>query len=479
MMKLPFHKTKIVCTIGPACRSTRTLERMIKSGMNIARLNFSHGSLNEQRENIRNIYKTAAKLKRMVTIMIDLPGSKIRIGKLQAEPLVLKKGSSVTLTVKDVLGTGSLIPVNYARLTESVTRESVIYLNDGFIELKAEKVFKDGVQCKVIMGGALFSHKGINLPGAKLYVDTVTEKDLELIDFGLHEGVGTFGVSFIQRKEDILKVKEFARKKGKSVNIVAKIERREALNNFHEILTVADAIMIARGDLGVEIPIHDVAVAQKKLIREANIFGCPVITATQMLESMMHNSRPTRAEVTDVANAILDGSDAVMLSEETAIGEYPVEAIDMMVKIAGSIEQQRHAGIFRSFTEGLKKAVRQSEHGVDDVISLNIVETIEALKISYIVSPAVSGNTSRKICRFKPSCWILSFSKYKKTCEILNFSYGIYPFFVGKDSADVHKEILEFIHNSGLFRKGDKTILTERVLTQKPSVTDSLEILTI
>jgi len=309
-LQLAGHKTKIVCTIGPASRTELVIKKLIKSGMNVARLNLSHGTLEHHREDIRRIRSLAAQLERAVTILIDLPGPKIRIGKLQNEPLELRRGDNVTLTAQDILGTTSRIPVNYPQLPQSVAKGSLIYLNDGLLQLRVHEVSGDEVRCKVIIGGPLLSHKGLNLPRARIWRDPITEKDLDLVDFGLKEEVDTFGTSFVEKADDIRKVKEFARKRGKSIYVVAKIERAEAARNIDEILDTADAIMIARGDLGVQIPIEEVPGVQKKLIHKANLLGRPVITATQMLESMTENIRPTRAEVTDVANAILDGTDA-------------------------------------------------------------------------------------------------------------------------------------------------------------------------
>jgi len=303
-IKIPFHKTKIVCTVGPASNSASTIENMIKNGMNVARLNFSYGSLSEHKKNINLIQSVSSKLNQIVTILIDLPGSKIRVGKLQSEPITLKKGDQVTLITKDVLGKPTLIPIKYKNLTENVRRGNKIYINDGLVELKAEYVTVDEVRCKVITGGAILSHKGVNIPGAKLSVESVTDKDIKIVDFGLKHGVDTFGLSFIQNADDIHRVRDFARKKGKPVYIIAKIERREAIKNFDEILKVVDGIMVARGDMGLEIPLQEVPVVQKKLIKKANLASRPVIIATQMLESMTDNTRPTRAEVTDVANAI-------------------------------------------------------------------------------------------------------------------------------------------------------------------------------
>jgi pyruvate kinase len=479
-MQLPAHKTKIVCTIGPASRSAPILGAMIRSGMSVARLNFSHGRLEEHRADIRLIQKVAADLERPVTILIDLPGSKIRIGQLQTEPLMLTKGARVTLTTQEVTSTATVIPVGYKHLPESVSRGSTIYLNDGLIKLRVEEVSGDDVQCRVVIGGPLLSHKGLNLPGKKLLMDAVTARDLELVKFGVREGVYTFGLSFIRSAEDIMNVKEFARNQSASVGIVAKIERQEAIKNFDGLLSVADAVMIARGDLGTEIPLEKIPVVQKRLILKANLAGCPVITATQMLESMTENTRPTRAEVTDVANAILDGTDAVMLSEETAIGEYPVETVKMMAKIATTIERKRTgAGFSGDLRSYVKSTVARHHPTVPNIISLNAVEAAEALKVRYILTPTQSGSTARRISRFKPACWTLAFSGQERTCCFLAFSYGVYPLFMTIPPGSWHDAILNFVKGAGLVKRGDKVILTERRFTTKPGDTDSFGVITI
>jgi pyruvate kinase len=479
-VKLPSHKTKIVCTIGPTSRSESILEDLIINGMNVARLNFSFGGLEEHREDIRLIKKVAAKLDHIVTILIDLPGSKIRVGKLESEPLPLKKNAKVTLAPQNVPATDAIIPVNYNQLAQSVSKGKTVYLSDGFIQLKVQAVVNDEVRCKVIIGGALYSSKGVNLPGARLFLDAVTQKDLEFIDFGLKEGVDTFGVSFIQNANDILQVKEHARKKGKTICAVAKIERKDAVKNFEQILLVSDAVMIARGDLGLEIHLEDVPSVQKKLINKANLAGCPVITATQMLESMKENTRPTRAEVADVANAILDGTDAVMLSEETAIGKYPIETVQMMRKIAKATEQKRKATPSSCNLQNiLRRTVSDDHRSVTDIISLNVVEAAETLQVRYILTPTASGNTARRISRFKPECWILAFSGQKSTRQFLNFSYGVYPFFMANKTQSWHAPILNFINDAGLIKKNDKVILTQRRFSKKPGGTDSFGILTI
>jgi len=479
-LQLPNHKTKIVCTIGPASRTDSVIKNLIKSGMNVARLNFSHGNPEDHRQDIRRIRSIASHLERVVTILIDLPGPKIRIGKLQNEPLVLKKDDYVTLTPHNILGTVSRIPINYTQLSQSVSKGSLIYLNDGFLQLRVREVSGDEVRCKVMIGGPLLSQKGLNIPRAKISMDPITDKDLDFVDLGLKEGVDTFGTSFIEKADDIRKVKEFARKRGKSIYVVAKIERAEAARNIDEILDVADAIMIARGDLGVQISIEDVPVVQKKLIRKANLLGRPVITVTQMLESMTENIRPTRAEVTDVANAILDGTDAVMLSEETAIGKYPVETVKMMARIAMSTERQRRAVTWPSHLEdSVKSGIGRKKVSAEDVVSLNVIEAVRALKLRLILAPTHTGSTPRRISRFKPDCWILSFSNHDPTYRFLALSYGVYPFLIKNRVDGLHDVIMKLIKDLRLAKKGDRVILTEGKSSEQLSDADSLRIITV
>jgi pyruvate kinase len=333
-------KTKIVCTIGPASRSEQKLSDLMRAGMGMARLNFAHGTLAQHAADIKNIREVAKREKTQCPILIDLPGPKIRVGKLKHEPLDLRKGHLVYLTSRKILGLfHESIPVDYPQLAQSVKKGGLIYLNDGFIQLRVEDVRTSVVKCEVMVGGNLYSYKGLNVPDGKLFVEPVTEQDIRYVDFGLEHDVDLFGVSFMERAEDILKVKAYAKKKGRKIHTVAKIERAEAVENLDKILRVTDMVMVARGDLGVQIPLEEVPLVQKRIIQKARHRGVPVITATQMLESMVHNVRPTRAEVSDVANAILDGTTAVMLSEETAIGDYPVETVEMMAKIAHTVER--------------------------------------------------------------------------------------------------------------------------------------------
>ncbi|WP_268870627.1 pyruvate kinase [Desulfotignum phosphitoxidans] len=461
-VRLPAHKTKIVCTIGPASRSEAVLEQLMLQGMNVARLNFAHGTLQGHREDIGRIRAVADRAERSCMILADLPGPKIRIGKLLHEPLLLEKDHAVILTAQDSVGTADQIPVEYKRLPESVSPGSLIFLNDGFIQLQVEKVSKDKVFCRTVIGGPLLSYKGLHLPGVKIFADAVSDKDLEFVAFALQEGVDAFGVSFAESADDIRKVKAFAQKHGQSAYVVAKIERTEAIANFEEIVTAADAIMIARGDLGVQIPIQDVPAVQKKLINKANLLGRPVITATQMLLSMTENIRPTRAEVSDVANAIFDGTDAVMLSEETAIGKYPVETVEMIAKIATSAERERKSvQTLADLPAYFRTGAGSDSIRVEDIFSLNTVECANALHVRYILARTQSMRAACFISRFKPDCWILSFRGDVKTNHFSALSYGVYPVFLEDKTNAFSDMAMRFLIKTGMVEKDEKMILIE------------------
>ncbi|RPI72562.1 MAG: pyruvate kinase [Geobacteraceae bacterium] len=479
-MILPAHKTKIVCTIGPASRSEAVLERLMLHGMNVARLNFAHGTLPGHKEDIQRIRTVAARLQRHCLIMADLPGPKIRIGKLRNEPLLLEKGNEVILTVKDLAGTPNQIPVDYKRLPESVSPGSVIFLNDGFIQLQVEKVSGEEVFCRTVIGGPLLSNKGLTLPGVKILADAVSETDFDFVAFALQEGVDAFGVSFVETADDIRQVKDFAQKRGQSAMVVAKIERAEAIDNFDAILSAADAIMIARGDLGVQTPLEEVPVVQKKLIRKANLLGRPVITATQMLLSMTENIRPTRAEVSDVANAILDGTDAVMLSEETAIGRYPVEVVEMIAKIATSAERERNfVRALADLPAYFRTGSGFGNTAVEDILSLNAVESASALNVRYIMTHTQSRGAPCLISRFKPDCWILSCGGDEKKNNFLALSYGIHPVCIDNATSNFTDMAMRFLTRAGMVEKDEKVIVIEDESTGDVQETDSLKIISV
>ena len=480
-MSLPDHKTKIVCTIGPASNSRAMLADLVRAGMNVARLNLSHGTFEEHRENIRAIRMAAEDAGLPVTILIDLPGPKIRLGDLAVEPVELQKGETITLTAAPASDDPSRIPVDFEQFPDLVSEGGTIFINDGFLQLKVDEIAGKDVRATVVVGGTLLSRKGVSLVGGGgiVALSAVTDRDLECINFGLSEGIDTFGISFIERGEDIRRAREHAARAGKIIRVIAKIERQEALANIDEILMETDGVMIARGDLGVQTPIEDVPTVQKRIIQKANILGRPVITATQMLVSMTDNIRPTRAEVTDVANAILDGTDAVMLSEETSIGKYPVETVAMMAKIARSTEEKRSTlGPGRNLVDYFREGKGRKGITINDVVSLNVIESMDALGIRYVLTPTRSGNTPRSISRFKPEAWILAFTRNPATLKFLAFSYGVCPFLISSEKEYWHGAILDSIRDSGLIKPGERVVLTEGISPGREG-TDSLIILTV
>jgi len=478
-MKLPGHKTKIIATLGPSSLKGKTVEAMIKAGMSVARINFAHGDLKQHEKAIKLVRKASERLNRPVAILGDLPGVKIRVGEIQDGSVTLRRWQTVTLTTREVLGNEAVIPVEFKDFPKMVSKGDVIYLSDGFIALRVEEVRESDVVCKVLVGGTLFSHKGINVPKARISIDAVTDRDLNFIEFAMEQGVDAVGISFVGSAYDVLKARRFVEENGGDIFLIAKIERPDAVRNFDDILCAADGIMIARGDLGVEMPIEKLPVLQKKLIHKANLAGKPVITATQMLESMTEEKLPTRAEVTDVANAILDGTDAVMLSEETAVGKYPVEAVRMMARIAKTTESYRDAQWSARIMEW--KMSRWSERGpkkgtIKDTIARSIIEALNSIDIKYILTPTRTGETARLISRFKPKQWILAFATDERVARRLMFSYGVYPFVVNETTEE---EILMLIRGLGLVRDNDTVLLTKGTPIGKTVGTNTIRIFTV
>jgi len=458
-MNLPLKKTKVVCTIGPACQSRGILEQMIRNGMNVARLNFAHGDFESHRQLITDIRAAAAAVGERVALLADLPGPKIRIGCLKEEPIDLERDQSFILVPGDLEGDVHRVSISFEGLPKAVRPGNTIFLNDGLVQLRVERVEGDAVHCKVMVGGQLRSHKGVNFPGIDLGISAFTQRDRECLHFALDQGVDAIGESFVQGPDDVMALREAAAGEGYDPFVIAKIERSKALENIDAILKEVDGIMVARGDLGVEVPIEEIAVVQKGLIQKANLAGKPVITATQMLESMVYNRRPTRAEVTDVSNAILDGTDCVMLSEESASGAYPVEAVGVMARVARVTEEQLSAQPVR---EALVAAEAEGELSVEDLISLSVHATARRLTPTAIITPTETGATPRRITRFRLPVWIAGISANESTCQRLMFSYGVYP---------VHEpnypENWEAYAREGLEMLGVKKGLV--ILTQGPS----------
>ncbi len=417
------NKTKIVCTIGLASASPEIMLQMLQAGMNIARLNFAHGDFPWHAAAIDNLRSSAVAAGKQLTIMADLPGPKIRIGKLAEEPIKLQRGDSFLLTTEEVLGDRSHAFVNFAGLPDVVKAGDVIFVNDGIIQLQVVKVRGRDVENIVLVGGELRSHKGLNLPGIPLGLSAFTDRDRECLKFAVGKGVDAISQSFVETRADIDAVRSAAAELGSHPFIIAKIERAGALERIDEILAAADGVMVARGDLGVETALESIAIVQKNLIERANLFGKPVITATQLLESMVDHLRPTRAESTDVANAILDGTDCVMLSEESAMGKYPVESTLMLASIAAAIEP--HRGPSRVQNESF--AFEKDSDQVADVLSHTIHGMVVRIAPVEVIIPTVSGNSARLVARFKLPVWIAGVSPDEATCAGLQFSYGVAP----------------------------------------------------
>ncbi|MBW1982187.1 MAG: pyruvate kinase [Deltaproteobacteria bacterium] len=423
-MRLPANKTKIVCTIGPASESVEVLKQLIEAGMNIARINFSHADFDSHEKVIANIRTAARATGRRVAIMGDLPGPKMRIGQLAEEPVQLNPGDPLTLTSEEILGSKERVSMSFPRLPQVVKAGDTLFLNDGLIQLEVEKAVGTEVHCRVVVGGELRSRKGLNLPDIDLGIGAFTERDQQCLRFAMEKGVDAISQSFVESAADIRAVRQAAASLGHEPFIIAKLERSSAREHLDGILDAADGIMVARGDLGVEIPIEWIAVAQKEIIRRANLLGKPVITATQMLESMTDNRRPTRAEATDVANAILDGTDCVMLSEESAMGKYPVDAAAMLAKIAAATEPTRPGHKVR---EILRTFDGKVDFSMRDLLTLSVETLIDRVAPALVLVPSISGATARSITRFRLPVWIAAVSTREKVCQQLMFSYGIWP----------------------------------------------------
>ncbi len=470
-MALRPHKTKIVCTVGPASRDPAVLEAMVRAGMDVARLNFSHGSFDEHAGAISAIRAAAERAGRRVAILADLPGPKMRVGTFAEEPVDLKPGDPFVLTTAPVDGTAERVSVSFAGLPQAVKPGDRLYLNDGVIELEVAAVSGPEVRCRVRVGGELRSRKGLNLPGIDLGISAFTGRDRECLAFAVEHGVDAVSQSFVETGDDIRSVREAARSLGADPFVIAKIERAGALDNLDGILDTADGIMIARGDLGVEIPIERMAVVQKWLMRRANCRGRPVITATQMLESMTEHSRPTRAEATDVANAILDGTDCVMLSGESAAGRFPVEAVRMLARIAA--ETEPHRTLFPA-----REAVHQgAEPGPTDLIAVAVENTVDRIIPAAVVVPTASGATARNVARFRLPVWIAGVSPSEGVCQNLQFSYGVAPVHVPERPADWNRFATGWIREHGL--DGRWVVLTEGPAPDRPRDNHRMELIPI
>ena len=450
-------KTKIVCTLGPACESDEVLEQMMYAGMDVARLNFSHGTHELQKERIDRFKKLREKLGTHTPLLLDTKGPEIRIKSFKSSPVTLEAGQSFTLCMYDTEGDETKVSVTHTGLYKDITNGSRILIDDGLIELVAEKITDKEILCRVINGGQVSDNKGVNVPGAHLSLEFLSERDKSDILFGIREDVDFIAASFTQCADDILKIRHFLEHNNcHDILIIAKIENAAGVANIDEILSVADGIMVARGDLGVEIPLEDIPVIQKSIISKAYSAGMPVITATQMLESMTKNPRPTRAEITDVANAIYDGSSAIMLSGETAVGKYPVDAVKTMAKIAERTESDIN------YRERFSRLEQTGFKGVTTAVSHAACTTSLDLNAKAIIAVSKSGKTLRRISRFRPETVIIGCTPSKKTCRQLKLSWGVYPLMIEEKSNtdELFDHAVSTARENGLVAFGDLAVLT-------------------
>ena len=466
-------RSKIVCTIGPASRSAEVLEQLIRAGMDVARLNFSHGTQAEHLEVVTAVRHIAARLGRPVAILQDLAGLKIRVGDIEGGAVTLDAGAPFTLTMRPVLGSRKEVSVPYPHLTEDLRPGDTLLLSDGDLELEVIETTGEDVRCRVIAGGTLASRKGVNLPVRSITAPTFTEKDREALAFGLRYGVDYVALSFVRTAADVLEARDMIRDHGSAVPLIAKIETHDALTNIDEIVDSVDGIMVARGDLGVAIPLATVPRLQKMLIEKANRAGKPVITATQMLRSMQDSPRPTRAEVTDVANAVLDGTDAVMLSEETAIGRFPVEAVMMMAAIAEDAESgfPFDAWLHRFEPGGpLPAAVARA--------ACTLAADIEA---AAIVTCTQSGGTARRVAQYRPRAPILAPTPHAETYHRLALVWGVTPLL--NQSQPTTDELIEGALGAALaagrLPRGRPVVITAGVPVGRPGMTNLIKVETL
>jgi pyruvate kinase len=451
-----YRRTKIVCTIGPSTSSASVIKELIQTGMDVARINFSHGTHKEHASYIKTLRQTAKKVDFPLAIMQDLPGPKNRTGKLKKDSIELKEKADFILTTRAILGDENRVSVGLPYLPNIVKPGDTIFLDDGAIELRVTATKNTDVICHIVTGGSLGEYKGINIPGVTWDAPTITKEDWNHLLFGLKHDVDFVALSFIRQAKDVLKVRRFLKKSKKSPALIAKIERREALDNLDEILKAADGAMVARGDLGIEIPIQRVPIVQKEIIEKCNHLGKPVIVATQMLESMVNSPRPTRAEVSDVANAIFNGADAIMLSEETAVGSYPVEAVSMMTQIALEAEATL------PYEEMLINHGKDVQPKTEDAISYAACHTAHQLGTAAIIAFTSSGSTARRVAKYRPKMPIIAITPNQTTQRQLSLSWGVRAFQISEASniAGLFSRGARVAKQTGLAKDGDLVVIT-------------------
>lgn len=468
------RKTKIVCTIGPASESEEMLERLMNAGMNVARLNFSHGSHEEHKARIDTIRKVAKRLNKTIGLLLDTKGPEIRTHNMKDGLIVLEKGKEVIVSMNEVEGTPEKFSVTYENLINDVNIGSYILLDDGLVELQVKEINKDKgeVKCDILNTGELKNKKGVNLPGVKVNLPGITDKDADDIRFGIKENVDFIAASFVRRPSDVLDIRQILEEEKAEITIFPKIENQEGIDNIEEILEVSDGLMVARGDMGVEIPPESVPMVQKDLIRKCNKLGKPVITATQMLDSMQRNPRATRAEASDVANAIYDGTDAVMLSGETAAGQYPEEAVKTMRNIAVSAEAAQ------DYKKLLSDRTKLVETSLVNAIGVSVAHTALNLNVKAIVAATESGSTARTISKYRPHSDIIAVTPSEKTARQCAIVWGVNPVVKeGRKTTDaLLNNAVATAVETGRVSNGDLIIITAGVPTGEKGTTNMMKI---
>ncbi len=453
------RKTKIICTIGPACEAEEKLRELMLAGMNVARFNFSHGTHEEHKIKFERVNKISSELGLQVATLLDTKGPEIRLGDIEGAKTELVSGRKFTLTTEEIIGNSEKASITYANLKDDISVGTTILIDDGLIEMTVDAIEENDIICTVVNGGPISNHKGVNVPGAVLSMPYISDVDRSDIMFGCDMGFDFLAASFVRCREDILEVRKILDEQQSTMKIIAKIENMQGIRNLEEILTVSDGIMVARGDMGVEIPMEEVPVIQKRMIKMAERMGKHVITATQMLESMIKNPRPTRAEATDIANAIYDGTTAIMLSGESAAGRYPTEAVKTMAKIAERTEQDI------DYEGRMRNRAFSGNPDVTTAISHATCMTAMDLKAAAIITVTISGFTAGMIARYKPGCPVIACSVSPRVCRQLSLLWGVTPLWIARESStdDLFEVAVAAAEKAGYIKKGDVVVLTAGV----------------
>ncbi len=468
------RKTKIIATMGPATDNDQVLRDLMLSGMNVARFNFSHGNYEEQQKRFEQVVKIREELGLPIATMMDTKGPEIRLGKFE-KPVEIFDGDTFTLTTEDIIGDNTRASISFKGLPLDIDTDSVIYINDGLIELQVEKISKTDITCTVVHGGMLSNNKGVNVPNVSLSMPYLSERDMNDLEFGAKMGYDFIACSFVRTGADIDYLRKFIKSIGWTTpRIIAKIENMEGVNNIDEIIHSADGIMVARGDMGIEIPFEQIPAIQKELIRKGYMAGKQVVTATQMLESMISNPRPTRAEITDVANAIYDGTSAIMLSGETAAGKFPVEAVKTMSSIAKTTE--KNIDYKNQLHE--RESSYDTDVNITNAISHATVTTAHDLNAKAIITVTKSGTTARRISKFRPSCPIIGGTTSKRVCRQMNLSWGVSPMLIEEknNSDELFQHAVSKAKENNYIQDDDIVVITAGIPLGKSGTTNMLKV---